>query len=134
VVFTGLEQKVIQRIYSANNTIYIAANIITNPNIATALLGAKGRAVNVTIIIEEENAIGSGTQIQALQKELRVILDIGAGRLLDTFMIIDSRVVVTGTYQWTTEPNTGDLVIIRDPRMAQAYFAQWNYIYETRRR
>lgn len=67
-----------------------------------------------------------------MKKGLDVKFHMGSGLLHDKFAIIDNRVVLTGSFNWTItadKKNAENLLVIRDRDLAQEYTKQFKHIW-----
>jgi cardiolipin synthase len=95
--------RLITLIDNAKREIKIAMFTLTHPEIAEALLSAKKRGVAVSIAIDAYTARGASKKtIIALEKGgIRPVLSQGRELLHHKWAIIDQRVLVTGSANWT---------------------------------
>jgi len=109
----------------ANLTINVMVYVFTLDDLANALIEAKSRGVSVKVIIEKEEAEVRGSEYQRLLASgINVVLDGNPYLMHHKVAIIDSKIVITGSYNWTLsaeDRNDENLIIFEDKDLAQAY-------------
>ncbi|MBL8783547.1 MAG: lamin tail domain-containing protein [Deltaproteobacteria bacterium] len=127
-------------IASADTRIYFMIYSFTLPEVATDLIAAKNRGVEVVGVFDKGNASSTYSQDDALAAAgVRVALDgnentsgFAGGRLHDKVMIVDAGgsdpMVVTGSYNWSAGATTGNdetLAILRGKNLVAPYVAEF---------
>ena len=119
----------------ANSTIDVAIYSFTQNSIGDALVAAKGRGVNVRVIMEQDTISDSGSEYSWLQsKGIAIRTDSSEGLMHDKFFIIDGKVIGTGSYNWTTaaeNDNSENLLIVRSESLATKYLNEFNYLWSS---
>jgi sugar-specific transcriptional regulator TrmB len=118
----------------ANETVYVMVMLITQDELAAALIDAYERGVEVKVIIDDEWLYASGSDYQRiLDAGIDIRDDNRAGLMHHKVMIIDGYVVVTGSYNWSwsaEESNDENVIILKSSVIAQAYLEEFNRIWE----
>ncbi|HYR87951.1 MAG TPA: phospholipase D-like domain-containing protein [Terriglobia bacterium] len=115
----GVSTRIIQEIERALST-NIAIHSFTLDVGGDALIAAKNRGVQVRILADSSQANGTGSEIARLEAAgfaLKRTNGGGGGILHDKYAIIDGRILVTGSYNWSTnaeEDNDENAVFIRN--------------------
>jgi len=124
---------IIRLIDSAKKYIYVAIYSFTLDNIGDALIRAKNRGIEVKVVIEREQAYIKGSEYERLLKAgVNVRLDKNPYLMHHKFMVIDGKIVVTGSYNWSysaEERNDENLVVISSPNTAKLYETEFNRIW-----
>lgn len=110
---------------AAKTTLDIAIYSWTLPSLAEAAINAHKRGVVVRVIedYEQGNADYSVTE-QLLDGGVNVVLDDQSGLMHNKFMLIDDKVVLTGSYNWSraaTARNRENFLVISRDRIVRAY-------------
>jgi phosphatidylserine/phosphatidylglycerophosphate/cardiolipin synthase-like enzyme len=136
VCFSRIEQcdsLLINLISQARKSIYVAIYSFTRDGLARALIEAKGRGVDVRVVLEGDNAYASGSDYQLLKDGgVDVRLDGNPALMHHKFAVIDGELVVTGSYNWSTaaeDRNDENIVIIRDRHVAEAFTQEFNRLW-----
>ena len=87
----------------AKESIHLAMFTLTYPVLINELIDAKKRGVNVTVIIDARSGMGIGSKtIAALKKaQVKVMLSSGIELLHYKHLIIDDKILVSGSANWT---------------------------------
>ncbi len=106
-----IESKIVNLINEANSSINVAMFSFTSEKISTALIDAKNRNVNVKVILDkgwsEQNSRYS--QYSNLKNNnIAIKLDGSSYKLHDKFLVIDSKIVATGSFNYTKKANTSN--------------------------
>ena len=134
----GTSARIVQEIQQAQSTIDVAIYSFTRDEIADALIAAKGRGVQIRILADSSEANGTGSDIAELEATgipLKRTRGSGGGILHDKFAIFDGRLLLTGSYNWSTdaeERNDENAVFIRNTSVIAAFQSTFNSMWSTR--
>lgn len=124
---------VINWIERANKSIDLAIYSFTLDSISDALLKASSRGVRVRVIMEREQVNRYSEYTKLKKRGVEVMLDKNDHYMHNKFMVIDGKVVLTGSYNYTLSAdryNDENLIVILDRRVAEAYESEfeemWN--------
>lgn len=127
---TGL---VVRTLEQARSSVDVLAFTFTSEPIAAALLAAGARGVAVRGVVESRNARGSGSQLPALKKAgLDMREDGNCGLMHDKVLVVDGRIVITGSFNWTRQAqaaNDENVLLIDNRWLAQRYQDEFARIY-----
>jgi phosphatidylserine/phosphatidylglycerophosphate/cardiolipin synthase-like enzyme len=133
VCFSRVEQcdsMLFNLISQARKSIYVAMYSFTRDGLASALVDAKNRGVEVKVIMEEENAYVQGSDYRMLKEAgVDVRLDGNPALMHHKFMIVDGELVVTGSYNWSTaaeDKNDENFVVIRGKEVVDRFTQEFN--------
>ncbi len=122
---------VIDAIDNAKSSIHIAMYDFTLKSIANALIQAKGRGVDVEVVIESDDVKGS--EYYTLQNAgISIKLDGNPALMHNKYMIIDGVTVETGSFNWTFSANTANnenLIILQSTTLASLYETDFQKIF-----
>jgi phospholipase D len=120
----------------ANNSIHIMIYSFTLDDVGDALVHAKQRGVDVKIAWDKTEVNVQGSEYQKLKNagiDIRIDRETGIALLHDKVAIIDSHIIVTGSFNWSANANLKNrenLVVIDSTSWAATYeqnFQQvWN--------
>jgi phosphatidylserine/phosphatidylglycerophosphate/cardiolipin synthase-like enzyme len=105
-----------------------AYTLTTSSGIVDALVRAKQRGVDVELIADKMTPCERGSGIEPLARAgVPVWIDHGVRLAHAKAMVIDRKVVLTGSMNWTasTTRNSEDLNLISSEAVAAAYAAHW---------
>lgn len=105
--------------------------MVTRPDtdIADALVKAHHRKVDVKVILDHSNLKASNPLLKELiNKKIDVQIDKPNGIAHNKILIIDKRIVLTGSYNFSAaayKRNTENLLVIHDKTVAEEYTHNW---------
>jgi phosphatidylserine/phosphatidylglycerophosphate/cardiolipin synthase-like enzyme len=118
----------------ANRSVYVAVYSFTRDSLATALISAKERGVEVRVVIERERAYEQGSEYPRLKSAgVDVRLDGNPNLMHHKFMVIDGYIVVTGSYNWSSaaeDRNDENIVVILDRDVAQRFVQEFERVWQ----
>jgi phosphatidylserine/phosphatidylglycerophosphate/cardiolipin synthase-like enzyme len=117
----------------ARQSVDVLAFSFTDDAIGAALIARQRAGVPVRAVFEERNAQGVGSQYDRLRRNRVTVREDGnCYTMHHKVMIIDDRVVITGSYNFTgraEDVNDENLLIIESPALAAAYRAEFDRVY-----
>jgi phosphatidylserine/phosphatidylglycerophosphate/cardiolipin synthase-like enzyme len=119
------EEQIIQWINRANESIHIMTYIFNLNSISNALIEAKiSRNIEVKVVLEKE-MINFFSEYQYLRNSsIEVRNDTNLEDMHNKVMVIDSLIVITGSFNWSTrakENNNENLIVIKNAYAARVY-------------
>jgi phosphatidylserine/phosphatidylglycerophosphate/cardiolipin synthase-like enzyme len=127
----GLDQTVATDLERASRSIELATFDFDLPRITQALLNAHKRGVHIRMVVDSENLEdpGAARLLGTLEQAgIVVTYDRRAGFMHNKFIVIDDRILWTGSWNLThndTFRNNNNLVRVEDTRIAHAYRTQF---------
>ena len=127
------ESLLIGLIEKARKSIHIMIYSFTLDELSEALIEAKNRGVDVKVVIEAENAFSKGSEYRKLlEGGVDVKLDGNPSLMHHKVMIIDGKIIVTGSYNWSwsaENKNDENLVILESAEAASLYEAEFQRVW-----
>ncbi len=127
---SGCLSKIISKINESQKSIYIQAYSFTAKEVKNALIQAWKRGVKIEIIVDRGQKKAKGSIIHDLAIEkIPIYLDCVSGLAHNKVMIIDERIVITGSFNFTKAANTRNaenLLVIQDRKLASIYKQNWD--------
>ncbi len=121
----GCMNILIDMISRANESIHVMIYGFTLDALADALIRAAERGVDVKVLIEAESTGWKGSEHEKLIAHgVDVKLDSNPDLMHHKVMIIDGRIVITGSYNWTwsaEKNNDENILVVEDPEAAAIY-------------
>jgi phosphatidylserine/phosphatidylglycerophosphate/cardiolipin synthase-like enzyme len=136
---------ILREIGQAQREVLVAIYAFTNDEIAWALVKARQRGVKVQVILDQEfhmaNESSKGSFLEQQGLPVRRISGLntgkrerGTGLMHQKFAVIDRRVVLTGSYNWTVSAdnyNDENLLLFRDAGpLAEEYRKEFFRLWE----
>jgi phosphatidylserine/phosphatidylglycerophosphate/cardiolipin synthase-like enzyme len=124
---------IVKLIDSAEKYAYGAIYSFTLDSLGDALIRARDRGADVKVVIEREQAEVKGSEYEKLlEAGVDVRLDGNQYLMHHKFMIVDGRIVVTGSYNWSysaEERNDENLIVISNPDVVRFYEAEFQRVW-----
>ncbi|MFZ0219383.1 MAG: phospholipase D family protein [Candidatus Aquirickettsiella sp.] len=115
---------------AANNSIFVQAYSFTSAPIASHLIAAKKRGVNVNVILDKSQKTQKYSAFRFLiDQHIPCWIDYRPAIAHNKIMIIDGKEVITGSFNFTQAAqsrNTENLLIIHDRALATIYLKNWH--------
>ena len=125
----GCTEAVVDELSKVRTSVYIQAYSFTSAPIARALLEAFRRGVKVSVILDKAQRTEKYSEADYLvHAGVPTYFDAQHAVAHNKVIILDSRVVVTGSFNFTTaaeEHNAENLLVIEDPALAKKYLENW---------
>jgi phosphatidylserine/phosphatidylglycerophosphate/cardiolipin synthase-like enzyme len=129
----GVAKYILARLNTAKRSIHFMAFSYTASSIADAMVAKVEAGLPVRGVFEAQNAGGSGAAFSRLKQGGVDVLEDGNCYILHhKVIVIDSRTVITGSYNFTNSAerdNDENLVIVDDPALARAYLDEFERVY-----
>ncbi len=134
----GIAARVVSLIRSAKESIYFMAFSFTSNDIGSAILDRAQAGVTVAGVMDAEQVLANqGTEYDPfLQAGLNVRKDGNTGLMHHKVIIIDRRIVLTGSYNFTQSAessNDENMVIIDNADIAALYLAEFQKVFNQAR-
>lgn len=125
----GCTEAIVGVLVEAKQTVLVQAYSFTSTPIATALAAAKARGVDVRVILDKSQRTErySGADFIA-HAGIPLLIDEQPAIAHSKVMIIDSAVIITGSFNFTSSAesrNVENLLVLRSVELAASYAANW---------
>jgi len=128
-LYDNPQKEIIKNINQAEAFINIAMYIFTDREIAIPLVKARERGVKVRVYLDKEQVDYKYSQSRLLvQKGIKVRICTNNYIMHHKFAIIDNRLLLTGSYNWTFSANNRNdenLMVIDDPEIIEIFQNQF---------
>ncbi|MCW5874976.1 MAG: hypothetical protein KIS88_10065 [Anaerolineales bacterium] len=129
----GVMDALVDVIDSAEESIYFLAFSFTLDELGDALVRAQQRGVEVRGIVDDDQINNQGNEYPyLLQNGVQVYLDEPDSNLHDKVLIIDRMIVVTGSYNFSSNAefrNDENTLILFDEQLAGIYFQHFQLLW-----
>jgi len=140
-LYDNPQKEIIKNINQAESIINIAMYIFTDREIALPLVKARERGVKVRLYLDKEQVDYKYSQSRFLvQKGIKARISSNKYIMHNKFAIIDNRILLTGSYNWTFSANNRNdenLMVIDDPEIIEIFQNQfinlWSNKYSLKR-
>ena len=131
------QQAIVDEINAASSRIDIAMYNLTSREIAQALIAAKERGVAIRIFLDQEEANSKYSKGRYLaQNGLSIRCYQGEGLMHNKFAVIDNRVLITGSFNWTPtaeRKNQENLLIMTDKDLIKQFSNRFELLWRSGR-
>ncbi|MGC8799625.1 MAG: phospholipase D-like domain-containing protein [Chloroflexus sp.] len=125
--------RIVEIINGARRSVRFMAFSFTSDAIAGAMIARRQAGVMVQGVFERRNADGTGSEFALLRDNgIEVLADGNCYTMHHKVIIIDNRIVITGSYNFTARAertNDENLLIIDDPVLAAAYLTEFERVF-----
>jgi phosphatidylserine/phosphatidylglycerophosphate/cardiolipin synthase-like enzyme len=129
--------RIVEYLNNARSSIRFMAFSFTDDAIKDAMVERLNAGVTVQGVFEKRNANGVGAEFAPLQEAgVEVYEDGNCYTMHHKVIIIDDRIVITGSYNFTgraEDTNDENLIIIDDPAIAQQFLQEFDRVYNQAR-
>jgi phosphatidylserine/phosphatidylglycerophosphate/cardiolipin synthase-like enzyme len=134
----GIAATIVQEMRKTQTSMDIAIYSFTRDEIGDAVIAAKNRGVAIRIIVDSGQAPGPGSEIAKIEAAgipVKRITGIGTNGIMhNKYAILDGSVLLTGSYNWSTnaeENSFENAIFLRNSATISAYQANFNSIWNT---
>ena len=128
-LFDNPQKEIIKNINRAEASINIAMYIFTDREIALPLIKARERGVKVRLYLDQDQIGYQYSQSRFLvQRGIKTRISSNNYIMHNKFAIIDNRILLTGSYNWTFSANNRNdenLMVIDDPEIIKIFQNQF---------
>lgn len=128
-----ITDEIIEQIGAAQRHVDVLAFAFTSDLIADALLDARARGVQVRVVMERRNSVGTGSEFARLRAAgIDVLADGNCFVMHHKVMVIDNEHTITGSFNFTDaaqEQNDENVLLIDDVSVAALYHAEFERVY-----
>lgn len=130
----GVQARLVALIAGAQESIRFLAFSLTSDAIGDALVAAGQRGVHVSGVMDDAQLANDGGEFDYLrQNGIDVRADERGTNLHDKVLIIDNAIVVTGSYNFSSNAefrNDENVLVIYDAQVAELYLQHFNLVWE----
>lgn len=125
----GCSEAIVNTIANAKDSILVQAYSFTSSPIAKALVEAHKRGVACKVILDRSQRTEKYSEADFLvHSGIDTWIDAEHRIAHNKVMVIDSKIVITGSFNFTKSAETGNaenLLVIRSSELAKKYIANW---------
>ncbi|MFY8037407.1 MAG: phospholipase D-like domain-containing protein [Cyclobacteriaceae bacterium] len=125
---------IIRNIDRATANLRVCVFTISDDRITKSLLTAHQRGVKIQMITDNDKSLDLGSDIQQLKRAgIPTRMDATPNHMHHKFMIVDGRVVITGSYNWTRSAarfNQENIVVTRETGVIQLFQEEFDKLWQ----
>ena len=131
----GVAERLVELVQGAQESVLFLAYSFTSDDLALAMIDRARSGVRVAGVMEaNQYRSNMGTEYDRLRKSgVQVRLDGNPNRMHHKVLIVDGRVVVTGSYNFSQSAETRNdenTLVIHSPELAQAFVEEFERVYK----
>jgi len=131
-----IESEIIKALDEAEKSIYIAMYSFTDDQLADAVIRAHDREVKVRLLLDDGQDSDKGNRQfpKLIDAGIAVRVEHVTGLLHHKFAVIDEKLVITGSYNWSDsadDDNFENVVFISCKEIADVYVNEFEEIWDT---
>ena len=126
------QAQVIAWIGRANTSLHVLIYSFTNDQIGAAVQAAHTRGVDVKVVFEYEQISQYSEYEKLLAAGVSVRVDSNSALMHDKVAIVDSKYVLTGSFNWSAaaqEDNNENILVLKNMSLATVYEAEFQKIW-----
>lgn len=128
------ENAIIHTIRKAKQSVKICVFTISENNITDEIIATHKRGISVKIVTDNDKLNDRGSDIRRLADAGIVVkIDQSSSHMHHKFCVVDKRVLITGSYNWTksaADRNQENLLIMEDPKMVRSYLHEFEKLWD----
>lgn len=125
----GCTDRIVRELNAAKKSVRVQAYSFTSAAIAKALVAAHRRGIAVEVILDQsQETLQYSSSKFLVNSKVPVVIDSEHAIAHNKVMIIDDRIVITGSFNFTKaaeEKNAENLLVIDSPALAAKYVANY---------
>jgi len=129
----GCADSIVYWIGRANQSVHVLMYVFTLQNVAEALISAHDRGIEVKIVFDKSQGSSYSQYVILKAAGIEVRNDTNPdGIMHNKVAIIDNRIVITGSFNWTNSAensNNENLIVIRSVDVASRYESEFQKIW-----
>jgi phosphatidylserine/phosphatidylglycerophosphate/cardiolipin synthase-like enzyme len=128
------QEAILREIEAAQVTIDVAMYSFTSEPIAEVLVDAMERGVAIRVLLDKQQAAGRYSQGNYLDScGIEVRIEDWSGLMHHKFAVIDSSVLLVGSYNWSANAersNNENLLVIRDDSLSMIFIQEFQGLWD----
>ncbi|MFA6379466.1 MAG: phospholipase D family protein [Candidatus Omnitrophota bacterium] len=129
----GCTRAAIAHIAEARQTLNIAMYSLTSDDIVQEIVRVKNKGVKTRVICDKTQKGQKSSQIGFLKSQgVAVRIYQGPGLMHNKFAVIDQKVLITGSFNWTQnaeEDNAENLLVLSDKKLIASYTKEFEHLW-----
>ncbi len=125
--------RIIDLLTAAERTADICVFTIADDRLSSAILNAHKRRVRVRILTDNDKAFDAGSDIEQFRRAgIPVRADCGPDHMHHKFAVFDSRILLTGSFNWTrsaSEVNQENIIVSSDERLVAPFIKEFEALW-----
>ncbi|XP_047434950.1 mitochondrial cardiolipin hydrolase isoform X2 [Mugil cephalus] len=125
--------RLLRHILSASSSLDLCVFAFSNLDLGRAVLALHSRGITVRILTDKDYSAISGSQIGLLRKAgICVRCDVGSVYMHHKFAVVDNRLLITGSLNWTltaVQSNMENILITEEPDLVLPFIEEFQRLW-----
>lgn len=126
-------RQLLDLLIAARETLDISVFTISDDRLSDAIVAAHKRGIQVRLITDNDKAQDQGSDIfKLIDQDIDVRMDNTENHMHHKFAIVDRRILVNGSFNWTrsaTVYNQENILVTNEPKLVGAYLAEFESLW-----
>ncbi len=131
---TACRDAIIHQLNIANSDLRICVFTISDDLITDAIIKAKKRGINILILTDNDKLYDLGSDINRLAGEgIEIKVDNTSNHMHHKFMLVDDRILVNGSYNWTRSAakfNQENIIVTADRTLMNMFQKEFDKLWK----
>ncbi|KPP75411.1 mitochondrial cardiolipin hydrolase-like [Scleropages formosus] len=131
---TCVEHLLLRHLLSATSSLDLCVFAFSNQELSRTVLLLRSRGVAVRILTDKNYMIMSGSQIGALRRAGTCVRhDLEAVHMHHKFAVVDGRLLITGSLNWTVtaiQSNRENILVTEEPDLVRPFIREFEQLWE----
>ncbi|XP_037620414.1 mitochondrial cardiolipin hydrolase [Sebastes umbrosus] len=123
----------LRRILSTSSSLDLCVFAFSNMDLSRAVLALHSRGVTIRVLTDKDYAAITGSQIGVLRKAgICVRCDVGSVYMHHKFAVVDNRLLITGSLNWTltaVQSNMENILVTDEPDLVRPFIEEFNRLW-----
>ncbi|XP_071360215.1 mitochondrial cardiolipin hydrolase [Trachinotus anak] len=125
--------RLLRHILSATSSLDLCVFAFSNMDLCRAILALHSKGVIIRVVTDKDYAAITGSQIGILRKSgICVRCGVGSVYMHHKFVVVDHRLLVTGSLNWTltaVQSNMENILITEEPQLVQPFIKEFHRLW-----
>ncbi|XP_049427045.1 mitochondrial cardiolipin hydrolase [Epinephelus fuscoguttatus] len=125
--------RLLRHILSASSSLDLCIFAFSNMDLCRAVLALHSGGVTIRVLTDKQYAAISGSQIGVLRKAgICVRCDVGSDYMHHKFAVVDGRLLITGSLNWTltaVQSNMENILITEEPDLVRPFMEEFHKLW-----
>lgn len=132
--FQNIQNKILSELSKARVTIIVAVAWFTNQTLADKLIEKYKEGLDIRVLLYDDYT-NRNHHAELSHIIVKMVKSLRGGKMHDKFCVIDNQVVITGSYNWSSNAefrNDENITILRDNQRASDFSVEFRNLWATK--
>ncbi|KAM9363668.1 mitochondrial cardiolipin hydrolase [Symphorus nematophorus] len=125
--------RLLRRLLSASSSLDLCVFAFSNMDLCRAVLALHSRGITIRVLSDKDYIAITGSQIGVLRKAgICVRCDMGSMYMHHKFAVVDGRLLITGSLNWTltaVQGNMENILVTEEPDLVQPFIKEFHRLW-----